>query len=114
MKFDLTARIAFGFAAALTLMPPDAALAQQKYVYGYAAAQVATQAIKQCGNELTQKNVMKQAANLDMDVGLLLPGIRVKTGAKDYRPIEQLQMMRFTKDQWELFGPVLSSESKSM
>ncbi|CAN5407858.1 ABC transporter substrate-binding protein [soil metagenome] len=93
---------------------PDADRADSLYVYGYATAQVMTQAIKQCGDELTRENVMKQAAGLDMDVGLLLPGIRVKTGANDYRPIEQLQMMRFTKDQWELFGPVLSSENKSM
>lgn len=83
------------------------------YVYGYAVAQIMMQAIKQC-DDLTRENVMKQAANLDMDVGLLLPGIRVKTGANDYRPIEQLQMMRFTKDQWELFGPILSSENKPM
>lgn len=93
---------------------PDADRADSMYVYGYAVAQIMMQAIKQCGNDLTRENVMKQAANLDMDVDLLLPGIRVKTGANDYRPIEQLQMMRFTKDQWELFGPVLSSENKPM
>lgn len=91
---------------------PDADRADS--LYGYATAQVITQAIKQCGDELTRENVMKQAASLDMDVGLLLPGIRVKTGANDYRPIEQLPMMRFTKDQWKLFSPVLSSENKSM
>ena len=45
---------------------------------------------------------------------MLLPGIRVKTSANDYRPIEQLQMIRFSKDQWELFGPILSSENKPM
>ncbi len=93
---------------------PDADRADSLYVYGYATAQVMIQVIKQCRDELTRENVMKQAASLDMDVGLLLPGIRVKTAANDYRPIEQLQMMRFKKDQWELFGPVLSSENKPM
>jgi hypothetical protein len=70
--------------------------------------------LKQCGDDLTHENVMKQAASLDMEVNMLLPGIRVKTSASDYRPIEQLQMMRFSKDQWELFGPILSSENKPM
>ena len=93
---------------------PDADRADSMHVYGYAVAQVMTQAIKQCGDNLTRENIMKQAASLDMDVDLLLPGIRVKTGASDFRPIEQLQVMQFTKDQWELFDPVLSSESKPM
>ena len=93
---------------------PDADRADNLFVYGYVTAQVMTQVIKQCGDNLTRENIMKQAASLDMDVDLLLPGIRVKTGASDFRPIEQLQVMRFTKDQWELFGPVLSSERKPM
>jgi ABC-type branched-subunit amino acid transport system substrate-binding protein len=93
---------------------PDADRADNLFVYGYVTAQVMTQVIKQCGDNLTRENIMKQAASLDMDVDLLLPGIRVKTGASDFRPIEQLQMMRFTKDQWELFSPVLSSERKPM
>ena len=93
---------------------PDADRADNLFVYGYVTAQVMTQVIKQCGDNLTRENIMKQAASLDMDVDLLLPGIRVKTAASDFRPIEQLQVMRFTKDQWELFGPVLSSERKPM
>jgi branched-chain amino acid transport system substrate-binding protein len=49
-----------------------------------------------------------------MDVKGLLPGIRVKTEPNDYRPLEQLQMMRFSGEQWELIGSVLTSEGKSM
>lgn len=93
---------------------PDADKADSLYVYGYAVTQVMVQALKQCGDDLTRENVMKQAASIDMDVNVLLPGIRAKTTANDYRPMEQLQMMRFTKDQWELFGPILSSENKPM
>ncbi|WP_024575779.1 MULTISPECIES: ABC transporter substrate-binding protein [unclassified Afipia] len=93
---------------------PDADRADSLYVYGYAVTQIMVQVLKQCGDDLTRENVMKQAANLDMDVNMLLPGIRVKTSANDYRPIEQLQMIRFSKDQWELFGPILSSENKPM
>jgi branched-chain amino acid transport system substrate-binding protein len=64
------------------------------------------QVLRQCGDDLTRENGMKQAASLD--VNAVLPGIRVKTSASDY------QMMRFSKDQWELFGPTLRSESKPM
>jgi branched-chain amino acid transport system substrate-binding protein len=41
---------------------------------------------------------------------MLLPGITMNTSATDYFPIEQMQMMRFTGERWELFGPVLSGQ----
>jgi branched-chain amino acid transport system substrate-binding protein len=80
-------------------------------VYGYATAQTMVQVLKQCGDELTRENVMKQAANLkDFELGLLLPGIRINTGATDYFPIEQMQMSRFNGDHNELFGSPISAE----
>jgi branched-chain amino acid transport system substrate-binding protein len=79
-------------------------------VYGYAVAQTLVQVLKQCGDELTRENVMKQAANLNFDLPLLLPGIKIKTSPTDYFPIEQMQMSRFVGDRWEFFGPVLSGE----
>jgi branched-chain amino acid transport system substrate-binding protein len=80
-------------------------------VYGYAVAQTLVQVLKQCGNDLTRENVMKQAANLHhLQLGLLLPGITVNTSPSDYAPVKQLQMMRFTGERWELFGPVISGE----
>lgn len=93
---------------------PDADKSDSFYVYGYAVTQAMVQVLKQCGDDLTRENVMKQATNLDMSINVMLPGIRVKTGPHDFRPVEQLQMMRFAKDRWELFGPILSSESKPM
>jgi branched-chain amino acid transport system substrate-binding protein len=92
---------------------PDADKADSFYVGGYATSQVIVKILEQCGDNLTRDNVMKQAANLDMDVNGLLPGIRVKTGPNDYRPVEQLQMMRFSGEQWELIGSVIASEGKS-
>jgi branched-chain amino acid transport system substrate-binding protein len=79
-------------------------------LYGYAVAQTLVQVLKQCGDELTRENVMKQAANLNLELPLLLPGIKIKTSATDYFPIEQMQMSRFVGDRWEFFGPVLSGE----
>jgi branched-chain amino acid transport system substrate-binding protein len=80
-------------------------------VYGYLLAQTLVQVLKQCGNDLTRDNVMRQAANLrDVELGMLLPGIRVNTSPQDYYPIEQMQMTRFNGVSTELFGPVLSGE----
>jgi len=80
-------------------------------VLGYTVAQTLVQVLKQCGDELTRENVMKQAANLkDLELPLLIPGIKINTRPTDYYPLEQLQMMRFNGTQWERFGPVISGE----
>ncbi len=80
-------------------------------VYGYLAAQTFVQTIKQCGDDLTRDNVMKQAANLkNLQLGMLLPGITINTSATDFAPIKQMQMERFTGEKWELFGPVLTGQ----
>jgi branched-chain amino acid transport system substrate-binding protein len=80
-------------------------------VYGYALAQTMVQVLKQCGDELTRENVMKQAANLkDFAPGLLLPGIKINTSPTDYFPIEQMQMSRFNGEHSELFGSPISAE----
>ena len=69
------------------------------------------QVLKQCGDDLTRENVMKQAANLkDLEIPMLLPGIKVNTSARDFYPIEQMRMQRFNGEQWELFGPVISGD----
>ncbi|HEY7758851.1 MAG TPA: branched-chain amino acid ABC transporter substrate-binding protein, partial [Burkholderiales bacterium] len=66
-------------------------------------------ALKQCGDDLTRENLMRQAANLkDVELPMLLPGIRVNTSPTDFYPIEQVQLMRFDGKTWVLFGEILS------
>jgi branched-chain amino acid transport system substrate-binding protein len=90
---------------------PDGDKSSSFGTYGYAVAQTLVQILKQCGDELTRENVMKQAANLkDLDIGLLLPGIKINTSPTDYYPIEQMQMSRFTGEHGELFGKPISGE----
>jgi branched-chain amino acid transport system substrate-binding protein len=80
-------------------------------VYAYATAQTLVQVLKQCGDELTRENIMKQAKNLrNFEIGLLLPGIKINTGPTDYYPIEQMQMSRFNGEHGELFGAPISGE----
>src|SRR4030088_3564421 len=80
-------------------------------VYGYLTAQTMVQVLKQCGDELTRENVMKQASNLkDLELGLLLPGIKINTSPTDYFPVEQMQMSRFNGEHGELFGAAIGGE----
>jgi len=80
-------------------------------VYGYATAQTMVQVLRQCGDNLTRDNVMKQAANLkDFTSEVLLPGIRINTAANDFFPIEQMRLMKFNGGTWELFGDVINGE----
>ncbi|MHC2254742.1 branched-chain amino acid transport system substrate-binding protein [Bradyrhizobium embrapense] len=76
--------------------------------YGYSTAQLMVHVLKQCGDELTRENVLKQATNLkNVDLDMALPGIKGNTTPNDYRVNKQLQMMRFNGERWELFGPIL-------
>jgi branched-chain amino acid transport system substrate-binding protein len=80
-------------------------------VYGYSVARTMVQVLKQCGDDLTRANVMKQAASLkDFDTGMALPGIKINTSPTDFYPYEQMQMGRFTGQSFQPFGPVLTGE----
>jgi ABC-type branched-subunit amino acid transport system substrate-binding protein len=82
-------------------------------VFGYGVSQGIVQVLKQCGDDLTRENIMKQAANLNMEIGIYLPGTKIRTSPTDFSPLEQLQMMRFKGESWELFGPLMSGEKSS-
>ena len=87
---------------------PDGNVGDGANVYGYAAAQTLVQVLKQCGDDLTRENVMRQAANLrNFEVRVLLPGIRITTSPTDFYPIEQVQLARFDGKRWVLLGEVL-------
>ena len=100
------------YKAFLAKYVPEANVADSSAVTGYNMAQTMAQVLKQCGDNLTRENVMKQAASIkDLQQGGLLPGIKINTSATDFSPIEQLQLMRFKGERWELFGSVLDGEA---
>ncbi|MGN1285128.1 MAG: ABC transporter substrate-binding protein [Bradyrhizobium sp.] len=77
-------------------------------VYGYAAAETMVQVLRQCGNDLSRENVMKQAAAIrDYQASALLPGIRINTG--HFRPVEQLRLLQFDGRSWQPIGDVLDT-----
>ena len=85
---------------------PSGDLKDNFTVYGYTVGQSLAQVLKQAGDNLTRENVMKQAANLDITLPMLLPGVNIKTGPDDFYPIEREQLARFDGKTWVLFGKV--------
>jgi branched-chain amino acid transport system substrate-binding protein len=81
-------------------------------VVGFGVAQTLVQVLKQCGDNLTRENVMKQAASLkDFRTEVLLPGIKINTGPTDFAPISSLQLMKFKGEKWDLFGDVINADA---
>ncbi|MEA2842022.1 MAG: branched-chain amino acid transport system substrate-binding protein [Methylobacteriaceae bacterium] len=91
---------------------PDANRTDIFIVTGYSVAQSLVAVLKQCGDDLTRENIMKQAANIkDLEIDGLLPGIKINTSPTDFAPLKQLQLQRFKGENWELFGPVMGGEA---
>jgi branched-chain amino acid transport system substrate-binding protein len=88
---------------------PDGDKASGFTVAGYSVSQTLVQVLKQCGDTLTHENVMKQAANLeDLELPMLLRGIKINTSATDFFPINQMQLQRFTGERYERFGRIIT------
>ena len=99
--------------AFMTKWYPEGDQLDASTTFGYGVAQGIVQVLKQCGDDLTRENVMKQAANLNFELGVYLPGTKIKTSPTDFAPLEQLQMMKFKGESWERFGPLMSGEKNS-
>ncbi|MEO5862170.1 MAG: ABC transporter substrate-binding protein [Burkholderiales bacterium] len=90
---------------------PDGDPKEYNNAYGYMQSSILIQALKQCGNDLTRENVMRQAANLkNVELPLLLPGIKVNTSPTDFYPIEQQTMAKFDGKEWKNFGDLLDKQ----
>jgi branched-chain amino acid transport system substrate-binding protein len=89
---------------------PDADLSDNNNTYGCAAAATLVQVLKQCSDDLSRANIMKQAASLDgLELPTLLPGVKVSTSATNFHPIRSMQLQRWTGTRWDLFGSVISA-----
>ncbi len=90
---------------------PEANRADASVMFGYTVAQGLVHVLKASGDNLTRENVMKQAASIkDLELGGLLPGIKVNTSATDFAPISSVQLIKFKGDTWERFGEILSGD----
>ena len=91
---------------------PEADKSESGPLSAWNSSSALVEVLKRCGDDLTRANVMKQVANLDLEINTYLPGIRIKTSPTDFYPIEQLQMMKFTQGKWQLFGPIIDSHQE--
>jgi branched-chain amino acid transport system substrate-binding protein len=92
---------------------PEGNLEDQSNAYGYNVAILMTQVLKQCGNDLSRENIMRQAANVkDFELPVLLPGIKINTSPTDHAPIEQEQLAKFDGERWVLFGEMFDAFRK--
>ncbi|MGY4509956.1 ABC transporter substrate-binding protein [Bradyrhizobium sp. USDA 3650] len=99
------------FVAFMNKYFPDGDKLDHGTIVGYGVAQTLVQILKQCGDDLTRANVMKQAASLkNFRTEVLLPGVQINTSPTDFAPISQLQLEKFKGDKWELFGDVISAD----
>jgi branched-chain amino acid transport system substrate-binding protein len=95
----------------MTKYVPDGDQRDQNYVNSYNSAMVLEQVLKQAGNDLSRENIMKQALNLkDLELPMLLPGIKVNTSQTDHRAVEQMQLMRWDGKQWVRFGALVETK----
>ncbi|RTL71876.1 MAG: branched-chain amino acid ABC transporter substrate-binding protein [Hyphomicrobiales bacterium] len=92
---------------------PGADIRDDGHNYGFSVANTLVEVLKRCGDNLTRENVMKQAASLQgFEAPMLLPGIKINTSPTDFYPIQSVQLGRVKGESFELFGQILSNESK--
>jgi ABC-type branched-subunit amino acid transport system substrate-binding protein len=78
-------------------------------VFGYSVGEAVVATLRQCGDDLTRENVMRQATSLkQVPLSLLLPGITLNTSSDDYAAIQQLRLMRFNGTGWDPVGEVMT------
>jgi branched-chain amino acid transport system substrate-binding protein len=102
------------FRAFMAKYYPEADRSESGPMIAFNASNTLVEVLRRCGDNLTRENVMKVAANLDFAIDGLIPGIRLKTTQTDFYPIEQVQMMRFTGERWEVFGPILDGHAEQV
>jgi branched-chain amino acid transport system substrate-binding protein len=92
----------------MTKHMPGADLTDLSYVFAYGVSLTMLQVLKQCGDDFSRENIMKQAANLkDFDDPMLLPGIKVNTSPTNFHPIKAMQLMKWDGKTWVPFGGII-------
>ncbi len=92
---------------------PEGALDDQANAYAYSVSQTIVHVLKLCGNDLSRENIMRQVASIkNLTLPMLLPGVKINTGATDFAPIEQEQLARFDGERWVLFGELYDASKK--
>jgi hypothetical protein len=100
------------FRAFMAKYYPEADRAESGPLTAWNTSTALVEVLKRCGDNLTRENVMKMVANMDFEIDTYIPGVRIKTTPTDFYPIEQVQMMKFSGEKWELFGPIIDGHAE--
>jgi branched-chain amino acid transport system substrate-binding protein len=100
------------FRAFMAKYYPEADRSESGPLTAFNLSTALVEVLKRCGDNLTRECVMKVVANMDFEIDTYIPGIRIKTSPTDFYPIEQVQMMKFSGEKWELFGPILDGHAE--
>jgi ABC-type branched-subunit amino acid transport system substrate-binding protein len=93
---------------------PKEAASDSTATFAYMASMLMERILRNCGDDLTRENVLKQATNMkDVELPMLLPGVRVNYAPDDYSPIQQARMARFDGTKWVRFGELISAKDKA-
>ena len=88
---------------------PSVSKSNGQAVYAYLNARLILEVLKNCGDDLSRENIMKQARSIKgLQIPMMVPGIQINTSPSDHATVEQMRMMRFTNGHWQFFGPVRS------
>ena len=90
---------------------PGADKADNNYIAAYALSKTMLQVLKQCNGDFSRENIMAQANNLhELDIPVLLPGLKVNTSPTNHHPVRAMQLMRWDGKKWVLFGDVIQGD----
>jgi branched-chain amino acid transport system substrate-binding protein len=82
---------------------------QAMAVYGFTTAATMVHVLAQCGDDLSRENILRQALAIkDLELPMLLPGVKINTSPDNYFLIRQMQLERFNGELWEPFGELIS------
>ena len=91
---------------------PEGSLEDPQNAVGYAQAQTMVQVLRQCGDNLTRENIMRQAANLrNFHAAMLIEGVNLDTSPTNYEPMRKLRMVRFDGERFTYFGEIIDAGS---
>ena len=92
---------------------PGVDIADTNYLFGYTQGMLLEQLIKQCGDDLSRENIVKQARSFhDLVLPTVLPGIKINTSNKINMNYTQMRLQRWTGTHWDLFNEVLDASSE--
>jgi branched-chain amino acid transport system substrate-binding protein len=97
------------YIATMKTFAPDIDPNDSNALFGYSVGESLVAVLRQCGDDLSRENLMRQATDLkQVPLSLLLPGITLNTTSEDYAAIRQLRLMRFNGTSWDPFGEIMT------